>query len=82
MPVELYAERVETAIRAAGKDVVAEIELFDVYTGEGAGAGRKSLAYHVELLAEGRTLAEKDTQRFLERLAREAQALGGELRRE
>jgi len=81
MPAELPAARVEQAIRGAGKELVRRLRLFDLYEGEKAGPGRKSLAYTVELVAEGRTLAEKDTQRFLERLAREAEALGGELRR-
>jgi phenylalanyl-tRNA synthetase beta chain len=81
VPNELPAARVEAAIRAAGKELVHGLRLFDLYVGENAGAGRKSLAYTVELVAAGRTLAEKDTQRFLERLAREAETLGGELRR-
>jgi phenylalanyl-tRNA synthetase beta chain len=81
VPSALEAARVEQAIRGAGKDLVHALRLFDFYQGERAGAGRKSLAYTVELVADGRTLAEKDTQRFLERLAREAEALGGELRR-
>ncbi|TAJ21210.1 MAG: phenylalanine--tRNA ligase subunit beta [Planctomycetota bacterium] len=86
VPTARAAAEVEGAIRSAGKDLVRTLRLFDLYefdspAGEKAGAGRKSLAYAVELVAEGRTLAEKDTQRFLERLAREAEALGGELRR-
>lgn len=81
VPSERAAADVERAIRSAGKELVRTLRLFDLYEGEKAGAGRKSLAYAVELVAEGRTLAEKDTQRFLERLAREAEALGGELRR-
>ena len=46
---ETPAAVVESAIQEAGKGMVADIELFDLYRGENLGAGRKSLAYHVLL---------------------------------
>ena len=39
-------------------------------------------AWHVELLSDARTLTDQDVAKFLERVAREVQTLGGELRRE
>ena len=53
-----------------------------MYTGPNLGAGRKSLAWHVVLQSDKKTLGEGDQQKFLKRVEREAQELGGELRRE
>jgi phenylalanyl-tRNA synthetase beta chain len=68
-------------LEKAGKGLVAGLELFDLYRGESLGAGRKSLAFHATLLAEGRTLGEEDVRKFLERAERGIAELGGELRR-
>jgi phenylalanyl-tRNA synthetase beta chain len=82
LPEERLAGEAEAAIRRAGKGLVAETELFDVYSGGALGPGRKSLAWHVVLRASDRTLGEADVKKFLDRLAREAtEQLGGELRR-
>jgi len=70
------------AIERAGKGLVADVELFDLYAGEQVGAGRKSLAWHVLLQAPDKTLTDKDGARFLGRLEKELEALGGVLRRE
>jgi phenylalanyl-tRNA synthetase beta chain len=70
------------AIDKAGKGLVESCELFDVYAGPNLGAGKKSLAFHVTLQSDSRTLSDQDVAKFLERVEREFQALGGELRRE
>jgi phenylalanyl-tRNA synthetase beta chain len=82
LPAEVPAASVRSAIEKAGKGLVAQVELFDVFSGGQLGAGRRSLAWHVLLQAPDRTLAEGDSQKFLTRLEREVQGLGGELRRE
>ncbi len=69
------------AIERAGKGLVRAVELFDLYRGESLGAGKKSLAYHVVLASDARTLTDQDEAKFLQRLEREAAELGGELRR-
>ncbi|MEM7306915.1 MAG: phenylalanine--tRNA ligase subunit beta [Planctomycetota bacterium] len=79
---DVPAADVAAAIEGAGKGQVASWELFDLYRGEAVGEGRKSLAYHVLLQAPGRTLSDKDEQKFLGRLEKAAQRLGGELRSE
>jgi len=73
--------RVVTAIEKAGKGAVAEVELFDVYQGESLGAGRKSLAYHVLLQSDQKTLTDKDATKFFTRLERNLEGLGAELRK-
>jgi phenylalanyl-tRNA synthetase beta chain len=80
--VDVLAGALVQAIEKAGKGIVESSELFDVYTGPNLGPGRKSLAFHVTLLSESRTLTDQDVAKFLERVEKESAALGGELRRE
>ena len=81
IPEDCTAGAIERAISRSGKGLVAHIELFDLYRGESVGAGRKSLAYHVLLQAD-KTLTEKETSKFLVRLERAMEELGGELRKQ
>jgi len=68
-------------IEQAGKKQVAEIELFDLYRGQSVGPGRKSLAFHVLLQSDKKTLTDKDEQKFLQRFEKLVSEAGGELRR-
>lgn len=79
---ELGAGEVAAVIEKSGKGLVDSTELFDVYTGPNVGADRKSLAFHVSLMSDARTLTDQDVKKFLERVEREIAAIGGELRRE
>lgn len=82
MPKSVPAGDLVLAIEKAGKGQVASALLFDVYEGEGVGEGRRSLAYHVLLQSETKTLTDKDAAKFIQRLDRLAGELGGELRKE
>ncbi|HVS19513.1 MAG TPA: phenylalanine--tRNA ligase subunit beta [Planctomycetota bacterium] len=82
LPAEVRAATAREAILRAGKGQAEGLELFDVYQGERLGNDRRSLAWHVTLQAPDRSPTDKDVAKFLDRLAREAEALGGELRRE
>ena len=82
VPEEVPAGALVEAIRKAGKGLVDEVELFDLYRGEKLGAGRKSLAYHVLLQAPDKTLSDKEAAKFLGRLERLMGELSGELRKE
>jgi phenylalanyl-tRNA synthetase beta chain len=79
-PEAVTAAEVAAAIDQAGKGAVRDLELFDLFRGEQLGAGRRSLAYHVLLQAEGKTLSDGDAQKFLGRLGRLLEGLGAELR--
>ena len=50
------AAEVEAALRAGAGDLLEAIRLFDVFTGEQVGAGKKSLAYALRFRAPDRTL--------------------------
>lgn len=52
---------VEAALRAGAGDLLESVRLFDVYTGEQIGEGRKSLAFALRFRAPDRTLTEAET---------------------
>lgn len=54
------AAEVEAALRAGAGPLLESLRLFDVYTGEQVGAGRKSLAYALRFRAADRTLTLED----------------------
>ena len=67
-------------IEKAGKGAVRGLQLFDVFRGESLGEGKKSLAYHVVLQSDTKTLTDKDAQKFLGRLERSLEQQGAALR--
>ena len=54
------AEEVERVIRTAGGDLLKQVRLFDVYTGDQIPAGHKSLAYALTYQTDERTLTDKE----------------------
>ncbi len=51
---------ITAVISAAAGPQLESVELFDVYTGQGVAAGKKSLAYSVTLRAKDRTLTQEE----------------------
>lgn len=83
-PEELSHAEILAVIKGAREALLAAVELFDLFSGEGAeniGAGRKSLAYSLTYQDKNRTLTSEDVSaahaRVRERLKSE---LGVELR--
>ena len=75
------AATVEAALRAGAGDLLESIRLFDVYTGERIGEGRKSLAFALRFRAAGRTLTvEEATAARDAAVAAAAAATGAALR--
>ncbi|MEZ6004653.1 MAG: hypothetical protein R3F33_10765 [Planctomycetota bacterium] len=56
------------------------IELFDQFRGEALGEGKRSLAFHVRLGSDARTLSDQDNQKFLQRLGKSLEDAGAQLR--
>ena len=78
---DVPAARVLDVVRAAARDGLAGVEVFDVYRGAQVGEGRKSLALHLEFRAADRTLTDEDVAPARERIvAALHDELGGELR--
>ncbi|HZB32361.1 MAG TPA: phenylalanine--tRNA ligase subunit beta [Streptosporangiaceae bacterium] len=57
---DVPAAAVEAALRAGTGELLESIRLFDVYTGEQIGEGRKSLAYALRFRAPDRTLTTEE----------------------
>jgi phenylalanyl-tRNA synthetase beta chain len=60
VPRSLPAAEVARTLRRAGSPLLAEVRLFDVYTGEGVPEGMRSLAYALTYRAEDRTLTDAE----------------------
>ena len=76
------ASDAEAIIVQSGKGLVAELELFDLYQGDNVAKGQKSLAWHVLLQSDNKTLGDKDLHKFLKRVENGATRIGGELRKD
>ncbi|MCL2595472.1 MAG: hypothetical protein FWD83_08140, partial [Promicromonosporaceae bacterium] len=77
---EVSAETVEAAVWAGVGELAEAVTLFDVYTGEQLGAGKKSLAYSVRLRATDRTLSAEDIRAAREAVVVAAAEIGATLR--
>jgi phenylalanyl-tRNA synthetase beta chain len=80
VPTAVRSRDVVGVIQDAAGPVCRAVELFDLYQGEAVGAGKKSLAYHVLLQAEDRTLGDTEEQKFLKRLSSKLEGIGATLR--
>lgn len=70
------AEALLSTVRHAAGEVLAEVEIFDVYRGKGIDSGQKSVAMTLILQDSSRTLTDEDTDSLMTRVA---QALGSGL---
>ena len=60
MPDGVPAAAVTAALTGGGGELLARLELFDVYRGAGVPDGARSLAYRLRLQAPDRTLTDAD----------------------
>ncbi len=78
---EVEAAALVDAALEAGAPELREAHVFDVYRGEQAGEGRKSVAIHLSLQAPDRTLSDDDAALVRERVVAALVAqFGAELR--
>jgi phenylalanyl-tRNA synthetase beta chain len=80
LPTEVPANEVLDAVRVAAGQTLEDVEIFDVYTGEQVGAGRRSLALSLSFRALDRTLTDEDVAPARDRVLEALAGLGGELR--
>jgi phenylalanyl-tRNA synthetase beta chain len=77
------ASTVTTVIAQAAGELLEDLRVFDVFTGESIGEGRKSVAVNISLRADDRTLTDDDAAEVRRSIATSvADGLGGELRGE
>ncbi|HEX3278860.1 MAG TPA: phenylalanine--tRNA ligase subunit beta [Thermoleophilaceae bacterium] len=74
------AADVVEAVRAGGGELLATVELFDVYRGEQAGEGAKSLALRLAFQAPDRTLTDEEVAELRTAIEGALERIGGRLR--
>ena len=77
---DVPAETVRAAVVEGAGELVEDVSLFDVFTGEQLGQGKKSLAYSVRLRAADRTLTADEVRAAREGVVAAAAAVGATLR--
>jgi phenylalanyl-tRNA synthetase beta chain len=80
LPADVSAARAEAAVRAGGGKLLASTRVFDVYTGDQVGEGKRSLALRLEFRALDRTLTDDEVVELRAAIERELGELGGSLR--
>jgi phenylalanyl-tRNA synthetase beta chain len=80
LPESVAAADILAAVRAAAGALLEDVRVFDVYSGEQVGEGRRSLALALSFRALERTLTDEDIEPVREKIVAALQALGGELR--
>ncbi len=80
LPESVPAAEALARVRAAAGEVLEEARVFDVYTGEQVGEGRRSLALALSFRALERTLTDEDIEPVRGRIVAALRELGGELR--
>ncbi len=80
LPEDVPAEKLGKAIRQGAGSLLVDLDLFDVYRGDGIGAGGRSLAYRLRLQAPDRNLTDADVADVRQRVTKATAKLGAELR--
>jgi phenylalanyl-tRNA synthetase beta chain len=80
LPSDVPAAAVVRTVRDAAGAMLAQADVFDVYSGRQVGEGRRSLALSLSFRAPDRTLSDEDVEPVRERIIDALAALGGELR--
>ncbi|MFA5995293.1 MAG: phenylalanine--tRNA ligase subunit beta [Patescibacteria group bacterium] len=74
-------QKIEMIVKQQAGDLLQELSVFDIYEGEKIPAGKKSLAFHMVLQSNERTLAMKEIEQWRDVLVKRLnKELGAELR--
>ena len=80
LPAAVPAGEAIERVRAAAGEMLDDVSVFDVYTGEQVGEGRRSLALALSFRALERTLTDEDVAPARARIVAALAEIGGELR--
>jgi phenylalanyl-tRNA synthetase beta chain len=80
LPEAVAAAEALASVRAAAGAVLEDARVFDVYSGEQVGEGRRSLALALSFRTLERTLTDEDIEPVRARIVAALEQLGGELR--
>ena len=67
-------------IQQGGGKILESVSLFDIYTGEKLGAGKKSLAYNLVFRAADRTLTDQEVDAAIQKILKNLEAIQVSLR--
>lgn len=59
---KVNVEMILRAVKSSDKNLISNIDVFDIYTGKGVDAGKKSVAFNVTLQPKDQTLTEEDIE--------------------
>ena len=68
MNKNIDSKEIETVIKKAGGNLLSNIEVFDVYTGENVGEDEKSIAYNLTFMDAKKTLTEDEVTVVFEKI--------------
>jgi phenylalanyl-tRNA synthetase beta chain len=80
LPAAVPAAEALARLRVAAGETLEDVSVFDVYSGEQVGEGRRSLALALTFRAADRTLTDEDVAPLRERIIAALAEIGGELR--
>ena len=81
MPKEILAGQVEEVIEKQGGTYLESYALFDIYEGAQIKEGYKSLAYSIVFRAQDKTLEDAEVTEAMNRILKELEGMGIELRK-
>lgn len=68
MNKNIESKEIETIINKAGGNLLTNIEVFDVYTGENVGTDEKSIAYSLTFMDSKKTLSEEEVSEVFQKI--------------
>jgi phenylalanyl-tRNA synthetase beta chain len=77
---DVPAARVREAVMVGGGELLRAADVFDLFSGEQLGKGRKSLALRLEFRADDRTLTDEEVAGLREAIVAELDGIGGSIR--
>jgi len=80
LPISVPVADVLASVRAQAGNALADVNVFDVYTGAQVGEGRRSLALALSFSSLETTLTDEDIAPVRERIVSALKEIGGELR--
>ena len=81
MPKSVLVGKIEKIIEKRGGSILESYKLFDIYEGAQIKEGYKSVAYSISFRAKDRTLEDKDITPVMEKIFKDLEADGIELRK-
>ncbi len=80
VPLETKVKEVLEVINLEGKELVRDVDLFDLFVGENIPEGMKSLAFHITYQAKDRTLSSEEVDSLHQKIVKALTQRGWKVR--